>query len=281
MNIFTVGTRRDSEKWGSRDRRKDPDKLDLIHFDLFNPYIVSRIVNGINILNELAEKTPKTQDYISYKGLNIHRLLLKTSRKYYEMALKIFIGQELIKRLDGINSTTSAGELTEKIKTQGKEGRGKWVDFCGLITPLGKIEALIDSVKTGNIKSLDDLNNSLLEMYNNYGKYTWEWCSGLIESQLGIDLANITASSLLPIIADWKLNAVKFNNMILKDAEKEFDTSTRLGFGIDGDENTRDQDFLAVRGSYDENKFVIGLKKETIAIEEKADRIINILEKIQ
>ena len=65
---------------------------------------MSRIVNGINILNELAEKTPKTQDYINYKGINIHRLLLKTSRKYYEMALKVYMGQEVVKRIDGINS---------------------------------------------------------------------------------------------------------------------------------------------------------------------------------
>ena len=93
MNIFTVCTRSDSEKWPTRDRRKDPEKLDLIHFDLFSPYIVSRIVNGINILNDLADKTPKTQDYVNYKGINIHRLLLKTARKYYEMALKVYIGQ--------------------------------------------------------------------------------------------------------------------------------------------------------------------------------------------
>ena len=42
MNLFTVGTRRDVDKWPARDRRKDPDKLDLIHFDLFNPYIVGK-----------------------------------------------------------------------------------------------------------------------------------------------------------------------------------------------------------------------------------------------
>ena len=92
MNIFTVGTRRDSEKWADRDRRKDQVKLDLIHFDLFNPYIVGKILNAINILNDLAEKTPRTQDYINYKGINIHRLLFKTSRKYYEMAVKIYTG---------------------------------------------------------------------------------------------------------------------------------------------------------------------------------------------
>jgi hypothetical protein len=69
--------------------------------------------------------------------------------------------------------------------------------------------------------------------------------------------------------------------MILKDAEKEFDSGSKLGFGIDGDEHTRDMDFQAVRGTYDENKFVLSLKKETIGIEEKADRFIALLEKMQ
>ena len=66
--------------------------------------------------------------------------------------------------------------------------------------------------------------------------------------------------------------------MILKDAEKEFDSGSRLGFGIDGDEKTRDMDFHSVRGSYEENKFVSGLKKENKDIEEKADRFIALLE---
>ena len=69
--------------------------------------------------------------------------------------------------------------------------------------------------------------------------------------------------------------------MILKDAEKEFDSGSRLGFGIDGDEKTRDMDFHAVRGSYEENKFVSGLIKENIDVEEKADRFIALLERLK
>ena len=69
--------------------------------------------------------------------------------------------------------------------------------------------------------------------------------------------------------------------MILRDAEKEFDSGSKLGFGIDGDEQTRDMDFQAIRGSYENNKFVIGLQKETKEIEEKADRFIAVLEKMK
>jgi NDP-sugar pyrophosphorylase family protein len=281
MNIFTVGTRRDSEKWPTRDKRKDPDKLDLIHFDLLSPYIVGRIVNGIKILNELAEKTPKTQDNVNYKGINIHRLLLKTARKYYEMALKVYIGQEIVKHIDGINSNSSISEIRKNFNTHDKEGTGKWVEICGLFSPASKIEELINAVKSGNINSIIELNKNLRDIYNNYDKYAWTWCANLVGRQIGIELDNITVGSLIQIITDWKTNAVKFNNMILKDAEKEFDSGSKLGFGIDGDEHTRDMDFQAVRGAYEENKFVLGLQKEIKDVEEKADKFISLLEKMQ
>ena len=38
------------------------------------------------------------------------------------------------------------------------------------------------------------------------------------------------------------------NEMVQRDAKKEFNSSAKTGFGIDGDETTRDADFLIVRG---------------------------------
>ena len=101
MNIYTVGTKRDSEKWPSRDRRKCNKKNDLINFNLFNPYIVERMVNGLQILNDLYENTSKNQENVSYKGINIHRLLLKTCSKFYELGINIYIGNCLLAKLEG------------------------------------------------------------------------------------------------------------------------------------------------------------------------------------
>jgi hypothetical protein len=278
MNLFTVGTRRDIDKWPARDRRKDPDKLDLIHFDLFNPYIAGKIINGINILNELAEKTDRKQDYVNYKGISIHRLLLKTTRKYYEMALKIYIGQEVVKRIQGMDHNSTLTDLRNMLTTQDTDGTGKWVDICGLFSPASKIDELVDSVKSRKIRSVDELYENLASIYNNYSKYAWAWCSSLISQQTGDKPENLPVDGLIQIIADWKTNAIKLNNMILKDAEKEFDPGSKIGFGIDGDADTRYSDFQAVRGEYDDNKFVISLQKESNEIEEKADRLIAVLE---
>jgi hypothetical protein len=206
---------------------------------------------------------------------------LKASRKYYEMALKIYIGQELIKRIEGVGSLSPLSEIHENLMVHGKDGTGRWVDISGLFSPACKIEALIDSVKSGKIGSITELHEALRDIFSNYNKYVWEWCAELIGRQTGSEPGNISVSTIIRIITDWKINAIKFNNMILKDAEKEFDGGAKLGFGIDGDETTREMDFEVVRGVYNENKFISGLQKESACIEEKADRLIALLEKIQ
>jgi hypothetical protein len=278
MNLFTVGTRRDTEKWPIRDRRKDLNKLDLIHFDLFSPYIVGKIINGINILNELAEKTDKNQDYVNFKGINIHRLLLKTTRKYYEMALRIYIGQEVVKRIQDLDNNSSPTDLRNMMTVQGTDGAGRWVEICGLFSPSSKIDELIDSVKIRKIRSIDDLVENLKSIYNNYNKYAWVWCSNLISEQTGYKPENIPIDNLIKIIRDWKTNAIRLNNMILQDTEKEFNSCSKIGFGIDGDVHIRDKDFQSVRGEYENNKFVTSLQGESQKIEEKANRLIAIIE---
>jgi hypothetical protein len=277
-NLLTVGTRRDIDKWPSRDRRMDPDRLDLIHFDLFTPYITGKIINGIKSLNELAEKTDIKEDFISYKGICFDQLRLNTTRKYYEMALKIYIGNEVVKRIQDLDINSSLTDLRNRLSAQGTEGTGNWVDICGLFSPASKIDELIDSVKANKIKTVDDLNETFVSIYRNYDKYAWVWCSDFISHQFGNKPENMPVDSLIKIIDDWNTNAVELNNLILKDAEKEFDTVSKIGFGIDGDTETRNSDFQSVRGAYENNKFVHSLQKESKEIEEKADRLIAFLQ---
>jgi len=61
----------------------------------------------------------------------------------------------------------------------------------------------------------------------------------------------------------------------LKDAEKEFDQISKIGFGIDGDEEICNKDFENVRGKYDENKFVLELKKESEEIASVAEKVFS------
>ena len=46
INIFSMGTVRDEEKWPSRDRRKALNKRDKIIFDVYSPYSVEKMRRG-------------------------------------------------------------------------------------------------------------------------------------------------------------------------------------------------------------------------------------------
>ncbi len=268
MNLFTVGTRRDSEKWPARDRRADPDKLDLIHFDLLNPLIAGKMIRGSEILQKLYDEASREQKLVRYKGIHIPRLLLKTCRKYYQLALKKYYGEQLLKRLES-HPFDNLPALREALRS-GQNGTGSWMDAAGLLAPAAVIREVVEGIKGGRIGSVEQLRASLRAVYENYEAFAWAWYAHTLEQETGIRIGQASQEQLTGLIRDWQSNAVKLNNMILKDAEKEFDQNSRIGFGADGGEEVQEADFSAVRGSYEGNAFVRRLRAENEEIGEKA-----------
>lgn len=274
MNLFTVGTRRDSEKWRTRDRRKDSIKYDILHLDLFNPYIIGKILKGSERMRELLEKASREQEYVTYKGLHIKRLLLKTCIKYYEMAIKIYIGQELLKRISDEQSDTESKTIPSLLEYDKSLYSPKWIDAAGMFISKNDYDILINSIKDESIKTTEELIEELYKIDTKYSACAWAWCAKLIEKRFNKKIEELSNQDLIQIITDWRDNSIKLNNMILKDAEKEFDQVSKIGFGLDGDEQVKEKDFEQVRGKFEENKFVVGLRKESELISEKAEKLI-------
>lgn len=269
MNLFTVGTKRDAAKWPARDRRK-ADKLDTINFDLFSPYIMERIVKGLAELRELYEKTPKEREYVFYKGAYIARLDLRTAVKYYEIALKIFMGDCLIQALEGCGCPKKAAEKLAGLRS----GRlGHWLDLSGLVAPAGKIEALQGEIADGKLASIEAVQQRFEAIHAGYADDKLGWFADLLAQQ-GVEP---TDASMAKIIAEWRDARIKFNNMIAQDAKKEFDSATKIGFGIDGDEKTKDGDFEAVRGTFEGNKFVKELAKDSESVAAQAQKLLGLI----
>ncbi|RJP72968.1 MAG: DUF4954 family protein [Ignavibacteriales bacterium] len=281
MNLLTVGTKRDSEKWPARDRRKDPIKLDLINFDLFSPYTVGKMVKGNKILQNLYETASKEREYITTNGMHINRLMLKTSTKYYEMGVKIFLGKCLINKLKDVSANAKLDELKTKLAEVKPEDKSEWIDVCGLLAPSSTVQNLIDEIADGKINDIEKLQSTLSLIHKNYDEAEWGWCTDLIESRLSKKIYELTKEDFIHIIKEWKENSVKLNHMIAKDAQREFDLFSKIGFGIDGTAEERDKDFEAVRGSFEGNKFVKQLENENKATEEKAGLLINLVESLK
>ena len=274
MNLITVGTRRDSTKWPNRDRRKGKTKLDLIHFDLLNPYVINKVINGIDILTDLYEKTPKEREIATYNGVRIKRLMLKSCRKYYEMALYIFLGDQIIGQLEKLPESNTIDEIKLLFTGEFKLAGHDWIDMAGLVVPEGQLSELISSFKTMEDPEVNKVESALKKLYDNYSSFTWEFTRKVLEDRFEITREQLKKEDLIDIISRWKENSIRLNNMILSDAKKEFDANSKIGFGLGGDESIKDADFAEVRGNYDENSFVKGLQEDNASIERKSAGII-------
>jgi hypothetical protein len=272
-NLFTVGTRRDGAKWPARDRRADPDRLDSISFAVFSPFTVGRILKGHAAISELYANASRELDYVTYNGISLKRLLCRTAKKHYALALKIYFGEVLARRLE----SAEGGDLASALAAPTGPGAGDWIDVLGLLAPASEVEALCDAVEGGEAASAAELESRLRALHEGYDDMEWAWAADAWAGWSGKAFGEMTREELGGAIRAWRDARVKLNNMILGDAKKEYTGQTKIGFGVDGadgDDATRDADFEAVRGTFDANKFVCEIRSESKEIAERAERIL-------
>lgn len=272
MNLFTVGTRRDSAKWPDRDRRQGEERFDLIHFDLFSPYIMERVLRGMADLSQLYKNTPKEKKAVNYKGARMGRLMLRTSAKYYDMIVKIFLGDCVIDLLDATQA--DAAKAAQRIAELAEGRLERWVDLAGLLAPAPAVEALIAEIADGRIADLEALQARLGDIHAAYDDEKMRWFARALAARREEGIQGFGAEDIKSLIEDWAVSREKLNNIILQDAAKEFDATSHIGFGIDGDQAVREADFQAVRGDYDGNKFVAALREETEAVRRRAEEML-------
>jgi hypothetical protein len=94
---------------------------------------------------------------------------------------------------------------------------------------------------------------------------------------LGKSINEVTYEDIISMVETWKESVVKLDKLIYDDAKKEFNLNSKTGFGVDGDEARKDQDFESVRGSFENNPFVLEvlnhIKKKTDLGNELIERL--------
>jgi hypothetical protein len=279
LNLFTVGTLRDSSKWQPRDRRKTRDKLDLINFELLNPFIIGKILEGIRILKKIDSEAPPDQEVADYNGVNIRRQKLDRSIQQYEHAIKIFLGREIVNILERLGDNLTLEKIHESIRSEEIPVSDRWTDMAGMVTPMSAIDELTAAIQSQKIKTIQEFADKLREIHGNYNKFVWSWSKKLIADYFGVDIMNVKPAELMIILDKWKESMTIQTESILLDARKEYDEKRRIGYGIDGDEKIRDSDFDAVRGLFDDNSFIIEIKEEYAKVLSGWEKYTSVLEK--
>ena len=255
VNLRSVGTIRDAQKWPKRDKRKDPNLLDQINYNLLSPYTIQKMMNGIRILKDLKRVSGEISDTYSYQSAKIKNSSLNKGIKLYETAIHKFLGNSLIKRLEE-TEFQSDEEIRNRLQPDTEIGNGEWVDVAGLIAPKSEIEKLMADVETGILTNVDEIHCRFVEMHRNYYTYEWTWAYDKILSFYKLRPDSITAKDVVSIVKQWQEAVVGLDRMVYADAKKEFSLSAMTGFGADGSREEQEQDFEQVRGVFESNPFV-------------------------
>ena len=196
-NITTVGLYRDIKKWPKRDKRSRQSKKSIINFD-------------IQILKDLRHASGDNVSNYNFHEYVIACSSLKKGLKYYDIALRIYMGA-VLKRAQ------KEGYIGKPVSAVGK---GKWVDLSGLLLPESEEKRLINDIKSGAIDNIQQVLDRFSEINNNYSDYRWAWSYQMILDYYKLD--GLDAAACERIHEDYVKARRAWIAEIRKDAEKEF-----------------------------------------------------------
>ena len=209
-NITTVGLYRDIKKWPKRDKRAASSRKSIINFDWLSPFTVGEIVEGKKILENLRQAGGNNVSSYNFQEYIINASSLKKGIKYYDIALRIYMGAVLKRAVKG-------GFLGKPDSTV---GLGQWNDLSGLLLPATEEQRLLDDIKNGTIESIREVIDRFNEINDHYREYQWTWTYQMILDYYGLD--ELTDSAIQRIREDYVKARRAWIAEIRKDAEKEF-----------------------------------------------------------
>jgi hypothetical protein len=280
VNLRSVGTVRDARKWPKRDRRKDPRKLDHINFKLLSPYTIGKMLNGRAVLENLRATSGENTEYFTYNNVRIKSGSLERGIRLYEIGIDKFLGNCLIKRLEN-KQFKNVNDLREALSPETDTGAGKWVDLAGMLAPQDCVEKMLSDIESGTISTLEQVTEGFQSIHNRYGVYEWAWAADVLQQRLGKTIDKITAQDIIEMVTKWKEAVVELDRMLYADTKKEFAATAQIGFGLDGDRETRQADFEQVRGTFEGNSFVSEIEDHITQKTALGDELISRMEKLR
>lgn len=210
-NITTVGLYRDIRKWPKRDVRPVGSQKSIVNFDWLSPFSVGEIVEGKQILEKLRDACGENVATYTYHNYVINASSLNKGIKYYDIALRIYMGavlKRVIKKWGKVDLPTTT------------IGQGKWNDLSGLLLPESEEMRLLSDIKRGELETIQEVTDRFKEINRNYREYQWAWTYQLILDYY--HLTEITEADVERIHKDYVHARRAWIAEIRKDAEKEY-----------------------------------------------------------
>ena len=168
-------------------------------------------MQGKRILERLLEASGDNVSTYNYHEYVINASSLRKGIKYYDIALRIYMGavlKRVQKRYGAVDSPLST------------TGEGQWADLSGLLLPCSEEERLLEEIKHGCIDSVTDVLAVFNEIHAHYRDYQWAWTYRMICDYYHLE--TITPDDVTRIHTDYVQARRAWIAEIRKDAEKEF-----------------------------------------------------------
>jgi carbonic anhydrase/acetyltransferase-like protein (isoleucine patch superfamily) len=280
INLRSVGTIRDAQKWPVRDRRKDPMKLDQVNFNLLSPHTIRKMIEGRDLLMQLKTISGSVSESYTYKNMMIKGRSLEKGIGLYQTGINKFLGNSLIKRLEK-TEFRSNDELRARLKTDQAIGKGEWIDLAGLIAPKETVDTLLDDIESGSVNTIEGVAEAFRNMHRMYYTWEWTWSCNRIEEEEGKPVSIFSSEDIIRIVERWKKSVIDLDKMLYEDARKEFTLSSMTGFGIDGGDEEKKLDFEQVRGDFESNSVVAAINEHIKKKSALGDELIERMRRIK
>jgi hypothetical protein len=259
--LLGCGVLRDEDKWKKRDRRDPADAIDIVHPEVMTPVTAGAVVRAIDILATLNEKSPPEREYVVWHGLRLKRRGLQSYQRYYQLALDIYVGDRLLRRLEEAPACATLSDMHRALEPSAPDGRGEWVDLAGWPVCAEALEKELQTVRSGEVSTLAGLQDKVRSRYRQYRQEEWVWVVQCLAERYGIDVAAISADRLQSIVKQYGQARQELLGMALMDAARDFDNTAMVGYGVDGPAAAEQADFGAVRGTFESHPYVHRLEE--------------------
>jgi len=157
--LRSCGLLRDEKKWPTRDRRlkRKLPMHDRVMFEVLNPYTVGRMLDALEVIDDLLGRDADDDRYLRYRGMKFARAGLERAKYLYTLAIYKFLYGVL-------------GDEKEIPESDGETPQ-EWVDLAGQIIPRG------DLYRISNMESIEEIEKAFDAAAENYEADRLKWIS--------------------------------------------------------------------------------------------------------
>lgn len=157
MMLRSCGLQRDEMKWPTRDRRRKRrlPKHDRINFEVLNPVTVSRMLDSLELIDELLQRGGDDDLFIRYKGMKFRSSSLDRAKQYYRLAIGSYF-HKLLGENDFPPAFTSDAPI-------------KWHDIAGQIITDDTLRKALES------ESINELEEVLTQAQDSFEADQLRW----------------------------------------------------------------------------------------------------------